>query len=153
MGLFDGLFATIDIIKGGVAAAKASERIEQLVEQSMDEYEDKLTADNKRLYRVWSTKKKNYDKAVENDSFKDDDERNAEMEAVENAAVQYLMSLGANPSLPSSFKTEVKQGIAEYEKANDLPYELLEKRFMKMAKTDEEREFVRQCMEEAKKDE
>lgn len=31
--------------------------------------------------------------------------------------------------------------------------EMLEKRFMKMAKTDEEKEFVRQMMDEVKKDE
>jgi len=147
MGLFDGLFAAADILKGGIAAFKATEKLEELATTSMDDYDDVLTDESRKLYQTY------VDLHAKQEDTEDIDEQNAMTDDVEGALVAYLVSLGANSSLPRSFRNEVQGAIVEYQKANDLSFDLLEKRFMKMAKTDEERDFVRQCMEEAKKDE
>lgn len=144
MGLFDGLFMAVDIVKGGIAAAKASDKLEELAKRSKDDYDDVLTAESRSLYEKYGALRK------KRDDTDDMDEQNDLTEEVENAAVAYLVSLGTNASLPRSFRNELQEAIVAYQKANDMPYEMLEKRFMNMAKTDEERDFVRQCMQAAK---
>ena len=69
------------------------------------------------------------------------------------AEVEFLMSVAENPAISAELKDTIKAAIENYIKANNAPMEMLEKRFMKMAKTDEEKEFVRQMMDEVKKEE
>lgn len=58
-----------------------------------------------------------------------------------------------NAAVPAELKDTIKAAIENYIKANNAPMEMLEKRFMKMAKTDEEKEFVKQMMDEVKNEE
>ena len=71
---------------------------------------------------------------------------------VEKAEAEFLMSLVENPNIPAEFKKEIQAALAAWTKANDAPAEMMEKYFMKMAKTEKEKDFVRKMMEEAKKE-
>ena len=147
MGLLDGLFLAKDLIASGINAFKASERLEELVGQSIDYYDGVLTEDNKALYAGYKTIKAKQD-AIENI-----DEQNAMTEDVEKAMVAFLVSVSANSSVSEKFRSDVRTAIAEWQKSNDAPDDIFEKYMMKQAKTEEEREAVRQIMEEIAKDE
>lgn len=64
----------------------------------------------------------------------------------------FLLSVAENPAIPAELKDAVKAAIENYIKANNAPMEMLGKRFMEMAKTDEEKEFVKQMMDEVKQE-
>ena len=63
------------------------------------------------------------------------------------------MSAVANPAISKKFNKEVTDAIAEWNRTNDLPMEIFEKRMMKEAKTDEERAEIRKALDEIKADE
>ena len=56
-------------------------------------------------------------------------------------------------AIPAELKDTVRGALEAYTKANNAPMEILEKRFMAMAKTDEEKAFVQQMMDETKAEE
>lgn len=147
MGLFDGLFMAVDLVKGGVAAFKATERLEELCGQSIDYYEGSLTEDNTKLYEEYKAlvKKK--------DAIEDADKQNEMTEDVEKALVSYLMSVSTNPAISKKFASDIQSAIAEWQKCNDMPNEVFEKYMMKQAKTPEEREAVRKILDEANAEE
>ena len=147
MGLFDNLKLVKDLVKGGIEAVKATDQLDALVETSQTTYASRLSPRNKKFYKDFKALK---DKQ---DGLEDIDAANAMMDEVEGAEVDYLLSLLMNKSLPKEFHSEITQAVEEYHKANNAPYEILEKRFLKMARTEEERQFVNQMMEEVKKDE
>lgn len=146
MGLFDGLKTMVDIVKAGVEAVKATDKMDEVVEKVREDYKKQLTDDEKALLKQYRTLKKKHEET------EDLDEANAMIEDVEKAEVEFLMAVTQNPELPDDLKDEMKAAVEGYIRANDAPMEIIEKRFMKMAKTDEEKDFVRQLMEEAKDD-
>ncbi len=147
MGLFDGLKTMIDIVKGGIEAYKATEKLDETVEKIMAEFKNQLTAGDMELYGAFQALKEK--KAAEQDTEK----ANAMIEEVEKAEVAFLMSVAGGEAIPAELKDAIKAALENYTKANNAPAEILEKRFMEMAKTEEEKEFVRQMMDEAKAEE
>ena len=144
MGLFDGIKLAADLVKGGIAAFKASEKLEELVKRSQDEYKNLVSADAEKLYQEYV----NLDHAKGKET--DTDKQNALTEKVEAAAVAYLSALAADASFPKAFRDETTQALAAYAKANDMPMEIFEKHMLKQAKTDEEKAEVRKALEEMK---
>lgn len=144
MGLFDGLKLAADLVKGGIAAFKASEKLEELVKRSRDECKNLVKPEQEQLYQEYA----NLDSAKSRET--DTDKQNALTEKVEAAAVAYLSALAADASYPQAFRAEVTQALAEYAKTNDMPAEIFEKHMMKQAKTEEEKAEVRKALEEIK---
>lgn len=147
MGLFDGLKTMFDIVKGGIEAYKATEKMDEVVAKIMAENKESLRDEDLALYSAYTALKEKKDAA------KDQEAANAMIEEVEKAEVEFLMSVAENSGISPEVKDAIKAAIETYIKANNAPMEILEKRFMKMAKTDEEKEFVKQMMDEAKKEE
>ena len=143
MGLFDNLFMAADLVKGGIAAVKAVDKMEELAEKLYDDYWDVQTSETKRLYKQYKSAKKKYD------DNEDLDKQTELSDAAESAVASCILSATTNASLPKSFREEIKSAIAEWQRTNDLAMEIVEKRLMKVAKTDEEREIVRQIIDEA----
>lgn len=147
MGLFDGLKTMIDIVKGGIEAYKATEKMDEIVAKILAEYKDSLRDEDAALYAAYTAMKE------KKEAEKDQEAANAMIEEVEKAEVEFLLSVSENPAVPAELKDAVKAAIENYIKANNAPMEMLEKRFMKMAKTEEEKEFVRQMMDDVRKEE
>ena len=147
MGLFDGLKTMFDIVKGGIEAYKATEKLDEIVAKIMAEYKDQLTAGDLALYDAFQALKEK--KEAEQDTEK----ANAMIEEVEKAEVAFLMSAASGEAIPAELKDTVRGALEAYTKANNAPMEILEKRFMAMAKTDEEKAFVQQMMDETKAEE
>ena len=147
MGLFDGLKTMFDIVKGGIEAYKATEKMDEIVAKILAEYKDSLRDEDMNLYTAYTALKE------KKDATTDQEAANAMIEEVEKAEVEFLMSVADNPAIPAELKDTIKAAIENYIKANNAPMEMLEKRFMQMAKTDEEKEFVKQMMDEVKNEE
>ncbi len=147
MGLFDGLKTMFDIVKGGIEAYKATEKMDEIAAKILAEYKDSLREEDSALYAAYTAMKE------KKEAEKDQDAANAMIEEVEKAEVEFLLSVAENPAIPAELKDAVKAAIENYIKANNAPMEMLEKRFMQMAKTDEEKEFVRKMMDDVKKEE
>lgn len=147
MGLFDNLFMAKDIIAGGIAAFKASEKLEELIGQSIDYYDSVLSDENREFYAKYTELNK------KKEATEDTEKRNAMTDEVEKAMVEYLLSVCANTSVSKKFRDDVQAAIAEWQKANDAPMEIFEKHMMRQAKTDEERAEIKRVMEEVKAEE
>ncbi len=52
MGLFDGLKAMVDIVKTGIDAVKATDKMDAVVEKVMDSCEDALSPEQNALYNT-----------------------------------------------------------------------------------------------------
>lgn len=142
MGLFDNLFLAVDLVKGGVASFKASERLEELAGQAIDFYDQSLTEDNRRLYNEYQRLKGEYD------ALAADDDSSAKMDEMEKALVAFLISVSGNPAISNKFSNDINTAIAEWQKCNDMPTDIFEKYMMKNAKTEEERAAVRKVLNE-----
>ena len=147
------MFETIkmmgDLVKGGIASVKAVEKLDAVVTKSLDKYEDKIKPEEKELYLTYLQLKDKYDRE------KDMDKKNAMMEKVEQAEIEYLLALTKNQEMPQAFKKQILEAIAEYHKADKDMMEKMKSRFLKMAANDEERAEVEQAfkeMEEEKKE-
>lgn len=147
MGLFDGIKMMADLVKAGVSAAKASGKLDELTERSQEEFKSLLKPGQAKLYQDY----KALADAKEKES--DIDKQNAMTEKVEAAEVAYLAALEADASFPKAFRAEIVLALEEFRKANDMPAEIFEKHMMSQAKTDEEKEAVRQIMRETLADE
>lgn len=144
MGLFDGIKLVGDIVKAGVAAFKASEKLEALVKRSQDEFKSLIKPEQERLYQKYATL--DYAKVKEEDVEK----QNAMTEKVEAAAVAYLAALAEDDAFPKDFRAEITLALREYARANEGAInDVLGNYLMKQAKTDEEKEAVRLFMEGA----
>ena len=147
MGLFDGIKMAADLVKGGIAAFKASEKLEELVKRSQDEYKSLVKPEQAKLYQEYAS----LDRAKLKET--DTDKQNALTEKAEAAAAAYLSALAADAAFPQAFRDEVTQALAEYAKTNDAAMEIFEKYMMKQAKTDAEKEEARKALEALKAEE
>ena len=136
MGLFDGLKIMGDIIGGGIEAAKAGLKLDELVEKSVNEYDSKRTAAEKKLYTDYLLLKDKQDKE------KDQEKSNAMIEDVEAAEVAYLTAVSKNRAMPAEFTSEITVALIDFKKANGAAMEKVKNRMLKMAKTDAERQEV-----------
>lgn len=146
MGLFDSLFMAKDIIASGINAVKASGRLEELVGQTIDYYDNVLSDENREFYKAYKELK------AKQEAIEDLDERNAVGEEVEKAMVAYLVSVSANTAVSEKFRSDVRDAVAEWKKSNNSAAEIVEKYMMKEAKTEEEREEVRKALQEIAED-
>lgn len=144
MMLFDTLKVMKDIVTGGIAAFKAGEKLDELVEKSLNDYEDVLTAEEKNLYQTYQNVKAEYD-------AKSTDEQQEFMSKVEDAKIIYLESLEENSSLPKSFREEIKTAIEEFKKADNKALDSLGETLEKYAENDEQKAEVRKTVEESKR--
>ncbi|MEE0028135.1 MAG: hypothetical protein U0J70_11130 [Atopobiaceae bacterium] len=146
MGLFDGLKAMKDIVSGGIAAAKASSRLEELADQAMEDYDDVLTPEQVKLYKTYQAEKKKLE------GIEPGDEWNAQSDKSEKACVEFVSSLFTSTSLPKSYRNNLKQAVEEYARTNDASA-IFEKAMMRYAKTDEERAEIKKAIADMKEDE
>ncbi|MBQ9492527.1 MAG: hypothetical protein IJR54_02165 [Oscillibacter sp.] len=144
MGLFDGIKLAADLVKGGIAAFKASEKLEALVKRSQDEFKSLIKPEQAQLYQEYMTLDRA--KAKEEDTEK----QNALTEKVEAAAVAYLSALGADDAFPKDFRAEITLALRDYAKTSDFAEDVFEKHMMAQAKTEEEKAEVRKALEEMK---
>ena len=147
MGLFDNIFMAADLVKSGIASYKATERLEELIGQANDFYGDSFTEENKGLYTAF---KKAADALT---ACTNTDETSGLSDKKDEAAIAFLMSIAANPAISKKFGKEITDAITEWNRTNDLPMEIFEKRMMKEAKTDEERAAIRQVLDEIEAEE
>ena len=136
MGLFDGLKIMGDMISGGIEAAKAGFKLDELVERTVNEFDGKRTEAEKKLYTEYILIKDRHDKE------KDQDKANAMIEDVEAAEVAYLTAISKNRALPAEFTSEVTVALIDFGKANNAAMDKVKARMLKMAKTDAERKEV-----------
>lgn len=145
MGLFDGIKLVGDIVKGGIAAFKASEKLEELVQRSRNEFKSLIKPEQEQLYQKYAT----LDSAK--DKEEDVEKQNAMTEKAEAAAAAYLSALAADDAFPKAFRDEITQALQEYSHANEGAIDdILGNYMMKQAKTDEEKEVVRLMLEGGK---
>ncbi|MBQ9522138.1 MAG: hypothetical protein IJR72_06155 [Oscillospiraceae bacterium] len=147
MGLFDGLKLAADLVKGGIAAYKAWEKLEALIKRSQDKYKSLVNANEAALYQEFVNL--DYAKSKETET----DKQNAMTDKVEAAGVAYLTALAADASFPQAFRTEITQAVAEYVKTNDMPMDIFAEHMMKQAKTPEEKAEVQKIIDEMKAEE
>ena len=144
MGLFDGIKLAADLVKGGIAAFKASEKLDELVKRSQDEHKALVNPEQAKLYRDY----KSIADAKEKES--DIDKQNAMTEKAEAAQVAYLSALEADAAFPKAFRAEITLALEDFRKANDLPEEIFAKHMAAQAKTEEEKAEVWRILDEAK---
>lgn len=144
MMIFDTLKVMKDIVTGGIAAYKAGEKLEELVEKSVQDYDDVLTAEEKNLYQAYQNVKIEYD-------AKNTDEQQEFMSKVEDAKIAYLESLEENSSLPKSFREEIKTAIEEFKKADNKALDSLSDTLERYAENDEQKAELRKTVEESKR--
>ena len=145
MGFFDTLKVMKDIVSGGIESFKAGEKLDELIEKANDDYEDVLTAEDKKLYKKYTRAKAAYD---DND---DTDKNNELLEKMEDAQVAFLESLTDNSSLPKEFRKEIETAIEEFKAADNKALESLGEVLEKNAETDEQKAEVRKTINESKR--
>ena len=146
MGLFDNLKMVKDIVKSGIDAFKANEKLDELVKRSLSEFGAKITPAEKELYNSYKKLKDKYE------NTEDIDAANAMMEEVEQSELAYLLSLAENKAIPEEFRNAVRDAAAEYARANGAAIDIVGKRMMKAAKTDEEKKYVEDMIAELRKE-
>lgn len=142
--LFDVVGTMVDIVKGGIDSYKTGEKLEELIEKSIDEYEDLLSSDEKKLHKNYLKAKEKYEEDTEVD------DKNEILEKFEACQVAYLEAIEQNSSLPKDFREEIENAVAEFKKANNMALEKLGERFEKRAENDEQKELIKKTLEEAK---
>ena len=147
MGFFDTLKVMKDIVKGGIAAYESGEKLDELIEKSIDEYEDSLSSDEKKLHEKYLKAKEDYEEYDDDDS----DKKNKLLEKNEDCQIEYLEALTKNNSLPKDFRDEIKTAIEEFKKADNFALESLGETLTKAAETDEQREEIKKTIEESKR--
>ena len=145
MGFFDTFKVMKDIVAGGIASYKAGEKLDELSEQAMNDYEDVLTDEQKKLYEQYKKSAQAYSDNSDNDK---NETLNKEME---DARQTFLESLQGNSSLPKSFKNEIKDSLAEFVKAENRAIDSLGETLEKYAENDEQREEIRKTVEKERK--
>ncbi len=139
MGLFDGIKLVGDIVKAGVAAVKASGKLEELADRSRTECAG-LNPEQEKLYQEC--------KALRDAKEKDPDVSDEQIEAAE---VKYLKSLEDDASIAKAFRAEITLALQEYARANgDAIDDVLGGYMMKQAKTPEEKELVQLMLQGGK---
>ena len=142
--IFDVVGTMVDIVKGGIDSYKAGEKLDELIEKSIDEYEDSLSDDEKKLHKNYLKAKEAYEEQHEVD---DNDKL---LETFETSQVKYLEALEENTSLPKDFRDEIENAVVEFKKANNMALEKLGERFEKRAEAEEQRESIKKTIDDAK---
>lgn len=142
MGLFDGLKIMGDIIKGGIAAAKAGFKLDELCEKTLNEYDSLRSDTDRKLYDEYMALK------TKQQNETDQDKANAMIEEVAAAQVAYLNSFRKNPAVPEEFAAGITLAVAEFKKANNSAFEKIRDRLLAAAETEEERQEVLKAFEE-----
>ena len=145
MGFLDTLKVMKDIVKGGIAAYKSGEKLDELIAQSMDDYKKFLSDGEKNLYKKYLSAKEAYE-----ENFSDDDSNNL-LEKYENCQVEYLEALQKNSSLPQNFRDEIKNAVAEFKKADNMALESMGETLTKYAENDNEKSNVKKIIDNAKR--
>ena len=145
MGFFDTLKVMKDIVVGGIESFKAGEKLDELIEKSLSDYEDVLTTEEKNFYQAYQNVKSQYE------SNTDSNENQNLIEKIEDAQIAYLESLENNSSLPKSFREEIKTSIEELKKADNMALDSLGETLEKYAENDEQKAEVRKTLEESKR--
>jgi len=145
MGFFDTFKVMKDIVTGGIEAFKAGEKLEELIEKIEDDYEDALTAEDKKLLKAYKKAKRAYD---DND---DTDKNDDLLGKMEDAQLSFLEAVADNKSLPKSFKNEIKTAIEEFKAADNKALESVVEVLSNAAETDKDRAQVRKTINENKR--
>ena len=145
MGFFDTFKVMKDIVTGGIEAFKAGEKLEELIEKIEDDYEDALTAEDKKLLKAYKKAKRAYD---DND---DTDKNDDLLGKMEDAQLSFLEAVADNKSLPKSFKNEIKTAIEEFKAADNKALESVGEVLSNAAETDKDRAQVRKTINENKR--
>ena len=145
MGFFDTLKVMKDIVSGGIAAYKAGEKLDELIEKATNDYDDVFTAEEKSLLNTYKKSKKAYS------DNSDSDKNNELLEAMEDARLDFLAALTRNSAIPKSFKYEIDNAIKEFKKADNLALNSLGDTLEKYAEDDEQRAEIRKTLDESKR--
>lgn len=112
MGLFDGIKLVGDLVKGGIAAVKASGKLDTLVERSQSEFGSLVKPGAAKLYQEYVSLRDAQDRE------KDTDKKNAMTNDVEAARAEYLNAVAADAGFPQDFRDEITATLAEYGRIN-----------------------------------
>ena len=145
MGFFDTFKVMKDIVTGGIASFKAGEKLDDLSEQAINDYEDVLTDAEKSLYKQY----KNSAQAYSDNT--DTDKNDALTKKMEDDRQTFLESLQKNSSLPKSFRNEIQNALTEFAKAENLAVDSLGETLEKYAENDEQRAEIRRTVEQERK--
>ena len=145
MGFFDTLKVMKDIVSGGIASFQAGEKLNELIEKVEDDYEDVLSADEKKLLKNYKRSMKAYDD-------KSDTDKNDELiDKLDDDRLAFLEALQKNFSLPKSFRNEIKTAIEEFKNADNSALDSLGEVLEKNAENDEQRAEVRKTINQSKR--
>lgn len=145
MGFFDTLKVMKDIVSGGIASYKAGEKLDELIEKATYDYEELFSSEEASLYRKYEKSKKDYDDNTNSD--KNDDL----LKRLEDDRINFLEALTKNSSLVRSFRDEIQTAIEEFKKADNLALDSLGEVLEKHAESDEQRDEVRQKIDDFKR--
>ena len=145
MGFFDTFKVMKDIVSGGIASFKAGEKLDELIEKVEDDYEDVLTAAEKKLLKNYKRSAKAYD------DNSDTDKNDELIQKLDDDKLAFLEALQENSSLPKSLRNEIKTAVKEFKDADNSALDSLGEVLEKNAETDEERAEVRKTLNESKR--
>ena len=145
MGFFDTFKVMKDIVSGGIASFKAGEKLDELIEKVEDDYEDVLTAAEKKLLKNYKRSAKAYD------DNSDTDKNDELIQKLDDDKLAFLEALLENSSLPKSLRNEIKTAVKEFKDADNSALDSLGEVLEKNAETDEERAEVRKTLNESKR--
>ena len=145
MGFFDTFKVMKDIVSGGIASFKAGEKLDELIEKVEDDYEDVLTAAEKKLLKNYKRSEKAYD------DNSDTDKNDELIQKLDDDKLAFLEALLENSSLPKSLRNEIKTAVKEFKDADNSALDSLGEVLEKNAETDEERAEVRKTLNESKR--
>ncbi len=144
--MFEGLKAMGDMIKSGIANAKACDKMDKLAEKARNDFKGKHRPADNAFYLKYKKANEKVENAPETLS---DEERTALTDAREAAQVVYLSTLVKNETLPAEFRNEIRSVLEDYQKTT--PEEIFERCMMRYAKTDKEKEEMKQIIQDATK--
>ena len=145
MGFFDTLKVMKDIVSGGIASFQAGEKLDELIKKVEDDYEDVLSADEKKLLKTYKRSMKAYD------DNSDTDKNDELIDKLDDDRLAFLEALQKNSSLPKSFRNEIKTAIEEFKNADNSALDSLGEVLEKNAENDEQRAEVRKTINQSKR--
>ena len=139
-----------DILTTGIASAKLITQMEKLSDTAHNEYKSQFAPADSAFSLKYRKAKEKYEKATE--SGVSDEESNKLSEEKDDKLTVFIKSLSRNEKLPLEFRASCEKAAKEYTESKDAAINAMENRFMKMAKTDEEKAEMHKMFEEARKD-
>ncbi|GEM_PF-3545081 len=144
--MFEELKMMGDLIKSGINSFKIGEKMDQLVRQSRQEYEQLLRPADRAYFIKFRKADEKQEQAP--DTFSSE-EQDALSEAREAAEFAYLASLTGNTALPTDFRNQIAAVLQEYKKSS--PEEVFQRAMMRYAKTPEEKAEFQKLLDDARK--